>query len=130
MLAVDTSAERILKVLVIDDEPLVGSVTVSMLEEIGHTATWVSSAEEALVLLQSDRVVDVALTDHAMPGMSGSVFAEEARRLRPTLPIVLATGFADVPGVLAQTLPRLAKPYGPGELSNILAGIMNQPLAS
>lgn len=130
VLAVDTSAERILKVLVIDDEPLVGSVTVSMLEEIGHTATWVSSAEEALVLLQSDRVVDVALTDHAMPGMSGSVFAEEARRLRPTLPIVLATGFADVPGVLAQTLPRLAKPYGPGELSNILAGIMNQPLAS
>jgi FixJ family two-component response regulator len=46
-----------------------------------------------------------------MPGMHGVQLAEEARALRPKLPILLATGYADVPTSSTLELPRLSKPY-------------------
>jgi hypothetical protein len=56
--------------------------------------------------------------------------AEAALKLRPNLPIVLATGFADVPGEVVQGLPRLEKPYGPSELARLLEKYVVQQRAS
>jgi signal transduction histidine kinase len=112
-----------LSVLVVDDEALVGHVTATMIEDLGHSALWVPSGMEALEVIRSDRPFDVVITDHAMPGMTGGALAEAIHKLHPAMPIILATGFADLPGSYAQNLPRLSKPYGPDDLAQILHGI-------
>jgi CheY-like chemotaxis protein len=68
----------------------------------------------------------VVITDHAMPGMTGGQLAEQIHKLIPGMPIILATGFADLPGSYAQDLPRLSKPYGPDELAQALAMVEPQ----
>jgi CheY-like chemotaxis protein len=108
-------------VLVVDDEALVGHVTATMVEDMGHAALWVPSGAEALEVVRSGRQIDVVITDHAMPGMTGGQLAEAIHKLIPGMPIILATGFADLPGSYAQDLPRLSKPYGPDELAQALA---------
>ena len=65
--------------------------------------------------------VDLLLTDYMMPGMSGVQLADRARRLHPSLPIVLSSGFADIDGLVGTDWPRLGKPYGIKELSAALA---------
>jgi CheY-like chemotaxis protein len=114
---------RCFKVLVVDDDPLVGTLTVSMLEDLGHAATLVSSAVSALQVLRASSDIDLMITDHMMPEMTGAALAEEVRMFRPSLPIILATGFADLPAGRAQQLPRLSKPYGIEELSSVLSGM-------
>lgn len=118
-----SSAAEKLCVLVVDDEALVGHVTATMLEDLGHSALWVPSGEEALEVIRSARRFDVVITDHAMPGMTGGALAEAIHKVNPAMPIVLATGFADLPGSYAQNLPRLSKPYGPEDLAQVLQGI-------
>jgi CheY-like chemotaxis protein len=63
------------------------------------------------------------ITDHMMPEMTGAALAEEVRGFRPSLPIILATGFADLPAGRAQQLPRLSKPYSLEELSSVLSAM-------
>ena len=113
-------------VLVVDDEALVGHVTATMVEDLGHAALWVPSGAEALEVMRSGRHIDVVITDHVMPGMTGGQLAEAIHKLYPGMPIILATGFADLPGSYAQNLPRLSKPYGPDELAQALAMVEPQ----
>jgi signal transduction histidine kinase len=117
-------------VLVVDDEALVGHVTATMVEDLGHAALWVPSGAEALEVIRSGQPVDVVITDHAMPGMTGGQLAEAIHKQHPDMPIILATGFADLPGSYAQDLPRLSKPYGPDELAQALAMIEPQQRAA
>jgi CheY-like chemotaxis protein len=117
-------------VLVVDDEALVGHVTATMVEDLGHAAMWVPSGAEALEVIRSGRPIDVVITDHAMPGMTGGQLAEVIHKLIPGMPIILATGFADLPGSYAQDLPRLSKPYGPDELAQALAMVEPQQRAA
>jgi signal transduction histidine kinase len=109
-------------VLVVDDDPLVGTLTVSMLEELGHAATFVLSAAAALPLLRNTEF-DLMITDHMMPEMTGAALVEEVRGFKPGLPIILATGYADLPAGRAQQLPRLSKPYSGEELAAVLANV-------
>jgi CheY-like chemotaxis protein len=83
----------------------------------------VSSAVSALQVLRASTDIDLMITDHMMPEMTGAVLAEEVRAFRPSLPIILATGFADLPAGRAQQLPRLSKPYGIEELSSVLSSM-------
>jgi signal transduction histidine kinase len=115
-----------LSVLVVDDEALVGHVTATMIEDLGHDAFWVPSGTEALEVVRSNRPIDLVITDHAMPGMTGGALAESIHKLLPAMPIILATGFADLPGSYAQNLPRLSKPYGPDDLARALEGIVQR----
>ncbi len=98
-------------ILVVDDDMLIAMATVDMLEDLGHTVLEANSGPSALKILQSDARIDAMMTDHAMPGMTGTELAERARQLRPGLPILLATGYADLPSGQKSELPRLAKPY-------------------
>jgi CheY-like chemotaxis protein len=103
-------------ILLVDDDPLVASGTADMLEDLGHTVIGANSAKRALEILREGRPVDLMMTDQAMPGMSGSELAEIVQQMRPELPILLATGYADLPTGKAPTLPRLSKPYLQGQL--------------
>src|SRR4249920_2783450 len=101
---------RSCRVLVVDDDPIVATGTVAMLEDLGHVATEVPSGDAALQLLGSDMVIDLVITDHAMPGMTGAELATRIRRSWPDLPIVIASGYTELPGDGDLALPRLSKP--------------------
>jgi len=115
---------RSLRILLVDDDPLVVAGTTGMLEELGHDAIHaVASGEEALAVLRRDGNFDLLLTDHMMPGMSGMKLAAQARAMHPSLPILLASGFAEIDGVAVVEWPRLRKPYSLNDLSAALAGL-------
>ncbi|MDB5455151.1 MAG: sensor hybrid histidine kinase [Caulobacter sp.] len=117
---------RPLTVLAVDDDGLVLMNTAAMLEDLGHRAIAVSSAAEALEALR-EHAVDVVITDHVMPQMTGLELAGEIEARRPGLPVVLATGYAELPPGAGEALPRLAKPYGQAELDRILRGVAPAP---
>src|SRR5690606_36072005 len=99
-----------LKILVVDDDALVLMNTVDMLEDLGHEVVSASSGAEALRLADSTRF-DVVVTDHAMPRMTGTQLATALRSRQPGLPIILATGYAELPPGSDIGLPRLSKPF-------------------
>ena len=111
-----SAAARIARILVVDDDPLVAMSTVDMLEDLGHTVFGANGAEQALDIIDRERPLDLLITDHAMPGMTGIQLAEVVRRKRPHLPILLATGYADLPASRLANLPRLSKPYQQAQL--------------
>jgi CheY-like chemotaxis protein len=111
-------------ILVVDDDPLIAMSTVEMLEDLGHKAIEANSGAQALKILKDGEAVDLMLTDQAMPGMTGTELAEIARKERPTLPVLLATGYADVPAGQIR-LPRLSKPYLQSELQEEINRLLN-----
>ena len=117
-------AVRPLRILAIDDDVLVLMNTVLMLEDLGHTVLEAHSGEEALALMQDQPGIDLVVTDHAMPRMTGSQLAQELRERLPGLPVILATGYAELPPGADATLIRLAKPFSQRELQAALAHAM------
>jgi CheY-like chemotaxis protein len=109
------------RVMVVDDDPLLVSSTTAMLEDLGHLVIEAMSGARALDMLRLGAKVDVVVTDHAMPGMTGSELARQIRQQWPSLPIILATGYAELPNGDDPGLPRLAKPYLQSELAAQIA---------
>jgi PAS domain S-box-containing protein len=116
----DTTLNRQLTALVVDDDPLVLMNTVLMLEDLGHSVVEASSGDEALQLLSGDIGFDLVITDHSMPKMTGVQLATRIRELGQDLPIVLATGYAELPDGGDLGLPRLPKPFTQKQLGNVL----------
>ncbi len=111
------------RILVVDDDPLVLTSTAAMLEDLGHHVSQASSAQEALGVLRAGQPVDVMITDQMMPGMTGLELASEASRLRPGLPILLASGFSEMSDVEAASLPRLSKPFTQATLAKAVVDL-------
>ena len=84
-----------LSVLVVDDDALVNFGTVAMVEDLGHCGRSFFRGA-ALDLLRSGRHFDVVLTDHAMPMMTGAQLARIIKVEFPGMPIVLASGYAEI----------------------------------
>jgi CheY-like chemotaxis protein/anti-sigma regulatory factor (Ser/Thr protein kinase) len=110
---------RAIAVLVVDDDTLVLNNIAAMLEDLGHHTFTAASASEAMRLLERTSV-DVVITDHAMPDMTGLELANRLKALRAELPVILATGFAELRPGEAGDLPRLAKPFTQDELAQAL----------
>ena len=106
-------------VLAVDDDLLVLMNTSFMLEDQGHTVLTASSGRRALEILQAGQRVDLVIADQAMPGMTGSELSREIAALWPDLPVILATGYAELPAS-AQPKVKLAKPFGPEELARAI----------
>ena len=102
---------RRLTVLVVDDDPLVLANTAAMLEDLGHTALQAASGPEALDVLRGAHAVDLVLTDQVMPKMTGAQLIAAIKTEWPQLPLVIATGFAELPADLDPSLPKLKKPF-------------------
>jgi len=107
-------------ILFVDDDPLIAMSTTEMLEDLGHHVIGVSSGLRALDIIRSEQPIDLMMTDHVMPGMTGIELAAASRQVRPTLPILLATGYAELPEGIQVDLPRLAKPYHQDQLRDRL----------
>jgi CheY-like chemotaxis protein len=110
-----------LVILAVDDDDLVLMNTAGMLEELGHTVFQASSAREALHMLERG-TVDLVVTDHAMPGMTGAQLADSIEQLRPGLPVIIITGFAELPPHVSGRL-RLDKPFRQTDLARAIGSI-------
>jgi PAS domain S-box-containing protein len=111
-LSASAQAPVCLMVLVVEDNDLVRDSTAEMVRGLSHEVLVAASAEAAMQLLHA-HPVDVLMTDVDLPGISGDVFAAEARTVRPDLRIVFATGGDRVPGISNDTGAPvlLRKPY-------------------
>jgi signal transduction histidine kinase len=120
-LAPQELASRQLRILLVDDDSLVRMNTAYLLMDLGHSVMEASSGVHALQILDSDARFDAMITDYAMPGMTGLDLVTRLKIAKPKLPIVLATGYADLPPDTPLEFPRLAKPYTQDELAAAIA---------
>ena len=90
--------------LLVDDEEAVRVSTAEMLADLGYSVVEAASAEEALRFIGSGAQVQVVVTDHLMPGMTGTDLAHAIREQRPDVAVLILSGYADVEGV-APNLP-------------------------
>ena len=112
-----------LTILAVDDDPLVLTNTVAMLEDLGHRCLVAESAEQASDILDKQDGIDLVITDQVMPHMTGLQLARMINRRWPDLPVMLATGYAELEPEVVGSLPRLAKPFTQAELANEIAGL-------
>ena len=113
------------KVLVVEDVALIRLATMDMVEHIGFSAVEAGDATQALSLLKADGDIEILLTDLGLPGMNGRQLVEEARRLKPGLKVIIASGYAgdtedggrpQDPGI-----SHLVKPFDLGQLRQVLS---------
>jgi CheY-like chemotaxis protein len=93
---------------------------------MGHQVIEAATGSAALERLNSREEIDLLITDYLMPGMRGSEVAEEARTIRPGLPVLLLTGYANLAKGEAAGLPRLAKPFREADLARSVAGLLTE----
>jgi len=111
-------------VLVVDDDSLVLTSTCLLLEDLGHRVVSATSAFQALEIFVGQQDIDLVITDMAMPQMNGAQLADAIRILNPTVPIILATGYAERLEGFAAKLPRLPKPFTQLSLVEVIASAM------
>jgi PAS domain S-box-containing protein len=112
---------RRLSVLAVDDDSLVLRNTAALLADLGHSVLQADSGVQALEMLESHKV-DVLLTDQAMPQMTGARLAVLVNERWPEIPIVIVTGFGELPPGTGAGLPRLGKPFTQEELARAVSG--------
>lgn len=106
--------------MVVDDEDLVRASTAHMLSELGYTVVEAHSGEEALSLLDRSDGIDLLVTDHLMPGITGTDLAMRLRVLKPEIRVLIVSGYAEGNGI-SPDLPRLTKPFKQHDLALSLA---------
>ncbi len=108
---IEIPASKPLCVLMVDDDPLVLEVTLAQLEDLGHVPIGASSVQEALVVLGENQHVDVVITDHAMPGVTGTQLIRRMAECCPAMPVILASGYAELPEHENLDVITLRKPF-------------------
>ncbi|HUD27594.1 MAG TPA: PAS domain-containing protein [Novosphingobium sp.] len=122
-LAPESSTSR-LKILAVDDDGLVLMNTVALLDDLGHEVLEASSGEQALTLIRAHPDIDVVITDQAMPRMTGTQLADLLTEERGEVPVILASGYGDVPPGAQQRIVRLGKPFNQAMLEKALGQAM------
>ncbi len=116
-----SSGQHRRRILVVDDHFLVATSTEAMLQDLGHETVAASSGALALETLRNDDAIDLVVTDYAMPVMNGVELAKQIRQIRPDLPLLLVTGFADTINLGDLAIPHLTKPYSQQQIADLIA---------
>jgi CheY-like chemotaxis protein len=115
-------------VLVVEDQAEVRALTTRILEARGYT---VLAAENGTAAAQlADRYVkriDLLLTDVVMPGVNGLTLAARAHHMRPSLPVIFMTGFADEYQAQLSGSVCLRKPFKAAELITAIEDVIGRP---
>jgi putative two-component system response regulator len=117
------------RILVIDDEDIIRSLMLEILESVGHEVIGAETAERALGLLEESEF-DLIVSDVVMPGLSGLELLGAVRERRASLPVVLVTG-AGTYETLSQALTRgaaglVTKPFAHEELQTAVADALER----
>ena len=107
-------------VLLVDDEELVRASTADMLTELGYAVIEAGSAEQALQLVDDGLAFDFLVTDHLMPGLTGTQLAHVVRDRFAGKPVLVISGYAELEDI-ATNLPRLTKPFRQIDLATSMA---------
>jgi CheY-like chemotaxis protein/two-component sensor histidine kinase len=108
--------------LLVDDEELVRLSIADMLCDLGYRVIEAASAEEALAIAQGGAQFDLVLTDHLMPGMTGTDLARALNAIPLNVPVLVVSGYAESGGV-EPGLPRLTKPFRKDQLAASLLAL-------
>jgi len=114
-------------ILCIDDEAQILSLRKELLETYGFKVLVARSGRDGLRLLSEGHSVDLVLLDYIMPEMSGDRIAVEVKRLYPRLPIVVMSGFPDVPEALLTIVDGYVRK---GQDPELVIGAITNVLAS
>jgi CheY-like chemotaxis protein len=109
--------------LLVDDEALILLSTADMLGELGYAVIEAASGEEAMKMIDQGVRFDLLVTDHLMPGLTGTDLARAVRERWPGMPILVISGYANVDGV-APDLARLTKPFRKSDLAAKIASLL------
>ena len=113
-----------LAILLVEDDPLIRLNTAELLQDLGHLVVEAGNAEEAMKALGAGPV-DVIITDLGLPGVSGADFAAMARKSRPDVAIVFATGGEPGPDLIGKNAASylLRKPFGAADIAAALQAV-------
>ncbi len=119
----ESPSQSPLTILAVDDDPLVLTNTVAMLEDLGHVCFAAASADEALAILEAQDGIDLVITDQVMPYITGLQLARTIDKRWPDLRVILATGYAEIDADQTMKLLRLSKPFTQAQLAAEIAGL-------
>jgi PAS domain S-box-containing protein len=125
--SVPSKTPQNLTMLVVDDDPLVLTNMGAMLSDLGHKVFEAASGREALEILRRENSIELVLTDQAMPRMTGLQLIEEIGKDWPRLPVILATGFGELPPGVAPLQITLAKPFVQYDLAQAVEAALTDP---
>jgi CheY-like chemotaxis protein len=122
----ETPPVQAMRILAVDDDIIVLMNTAMILEDMGHQVLEASSGAAALEILRNEPEVDLLVTDFAMPGMTGGDLISAARALRANLPVILLSGYVDLPDGQEIDAERISKPFTETELARGIAIVTNR----
>ncbi|CAM3775203.1 putative transcriptional regulatory protein [Pseudomonas reidholzensis] len=116
--------------LVVEDDDIVRMLMVEVLDELGYTAIEADTATAALRILENpDQALDLLMTDVGLPDMRGEELAGKAREIRPLLPVLFASGYAESLNV-PEGMHMIGKPFSIDQLRDKVVSILGTPDAS
>jgi CheY-like chemotaxis protein len=110
------------KILLVDDDAPARASTKELLLDLGYKVEEASSGREALRMLEKLAEVSAVISDHLMPGMTGSELVGTIAERWAGLPVLLISGYADLESISPE-LPRLAKPFRRDQLRQELTAL-------
>ena len=117
-------------VMVVEDDPSVRMIVLEVLETLGYAAVAAVDAPSAIPILQSDRRIDLLVTDVGLPGMNGRQLAEVAREARPGLRVLFVTGYAENAavrsGFLDAGMEMMTKPFAVEALATRIRAMLER----
>ncbi|NIF18833.1 response regulator [Pantoea sp. Cy-639] len=113
--------------LVVEDDDIVRMLIVEVLDELGFTAIEAQDAAAALQILEDPgQPLDLLMTDVGLPDMRGDELAGKAREVRPLLPVLFASGYAENVTV-PEGMHLIGKPFGIDQLRDKVKAILRTP---
>ncbi|MEX0165872.1 response regulator [Pseudomonas brassicacearum] len=112
-------------ILVVEDDDIVRMLIVDVLEELEYQVLEADGCEQALAFLRNDeQAIALMMTDVGLPVMDGRELAKQARSMRPALPVLFASGYAesiDVP----EGMSVIGKPFSIDQLRDKVKRILS-----
>lgn len=116
------------RILLVDDTDVVRMMVSEVLSDAGYHVIEAENADGALAQLRADAHIDMVVSDVGLPGMNGRDMADVARDLRPGLPILFITGYAENAATrqefLAEGMALLPKPFSLNDLLNTVSRML------
>ncbi len=119
------------RVLVVDDEPLVRAALLALIQAFGYEAECCADGPTAIAALEARPDVGLVILDLVLPGMDGRAIFRAMRALRPSLQLLISSGYADSEecrALLAEGATGiLAKPFRAQQLAQTLESLLGAP---
>jgi CheY-like chemotaxis protein len=124
------TADQSYSILLVDDHHGVRATTAALLQDMGHRVTEASDGPQALALLgEAPSSFDLIISDYAMPRLSGADVVRKAREIRPGVPGIIITGYADAQSVSRrpEDVMLVRKPFTGEQLSGAIRAVHAAP---